>query len=287
MTLEQEEALSRAAELLEASEDYRVLRRLGERGNLIPPAEVKRGIILDTETTGLDPAVDEIVELALVPFTYTPDGRIYETGPAFSGLRQPSKPIPPEMTAIHGIDDEMVKGAAIDPAEVAGIIAEAAPIIAHHAEFDRPFVEKLFPEFEKRPWACSMSQIDWRAEGFDGQGLAYLGLASGFFYDKHEAEADCWAMLALLERSLPKSGKPALLQLLEKGRLATWRVFAENSPFQQKDNLKARGYRWNAERKVWFTDVEEFLGRQIYRKNVSGLPVKKITAFDRFSVRAG
>lgn len=291
--LTQEEALSRAAELLDASDDYRVLRRLGERPNLFPPAEVKKAVLIDTETTGLDPAFHEIIELSIVPFTYTPDGRIYEVGPIFNGIRQPSHPIPPEMTAIHGITDDMVAGAEIDPAEVAAVIEGAAPVIAHHAEFDRPFVEKLFPAFAERPWACSQSQIDWRPEGFDGTSLAYLAMANGFFYDRHEATADCLAAIHLLERTLPKSGCLAMQRLLEKGRVSTWRIVAAGSPFPKKDVLKARGYRWNAERKFWYADVDdwqtesEWLGREIYGRSNMGFPVTKITAFERFSVRVG
>ena len=38
--------------------------------------ETKTGILLDTETTGLDHAKDEIIELGMVKFDYTADGRI-------------------------------------------------------------------------------------------------------------------------------------------------------------------------------------------------------------------
>lgn len=288
-----EEALYRAAELLEASGDYRVLRRLGERLNLTPPADAKRAVFVDVETTGLDPLIHEIVEISLVPFTYTPDGRIYEVGPVFNGIRQPSHPIPPEMTAIHGITDAMVAGAEIDPVEVAAVIEGAAPVIAHHAEFDRPFVEKLFPAFAQRPWACSQSQIDWRGEGYDGSSLAYLSMACGFFYDRHQATADCLAAIHLLERTLPKSGKLAMLQLLERGRQSTWRILAAGSPFPMKDALKARGYRWNPEKKLWYADVadrqaeSEWLRKEIYKSGNIHFPVEKITAFERFSARAG
>ncbi|WP_018113012.1 exonuclease domain-containing protein [Caulobacter sp. UNC279MFTsu5.1] len=59
----------------------------------------------DVETTGLDWRQDEIIELAMVPFRYGVDGRIYEVGKAFHGFRQPTRPIPPEITALTGIDD--------------------------------------------------------------------------------------------------------------------------------------------------------------------------------------
>ena len=36
-------------------------------------------------------------------------------------------------------------------------------------------------------------------------------------------------------------------RLLEKARRPGWRIWAENSPFELKDELKARGYRWNGD----------------------------------------
>jgi len=42
------------------------------------------GIFLYLETTGLDPAKDEIIEPAMVLFTYGLDGRIYEIHPLYS-----------------------------------------------------------------------------------------------------------------------------------------------------------------------------------------------------------
>lgn len=68
----------RDAEALSRSADYRVLRRLVPRPTSLPAAgqEVRTGILLDTETTGLDHAKDEMIELGMVKFDYTPDGRI-------------------------------------------------------------------------------------------------------------------------------------------------------------------------------------------------------------------
>jgi DNA polymerase III epsilon subunit-like protein len=128
--------LESMAATLEQSGRYRVLRRLAPLARRTAPEGVRTrlGLFLDTETTGLDPARDEIIELAMVPFTYGLDGEIYDVGDPFEGLRQPSKRIPPEITQITGIDDAMVEGRTIDPQDVAAFAAPAALVIAHNAE---------------------------------------------------------------------------------------------------------------------------------------------------------
>ena len=71
------EALARE---LEASGYYKVQRRLRPR-RFVTPADgtaTRMGLFVDVETTGLDPQKDEIIELAMVPFTYGRDGRIFE-----------------------------------------------------------------------------------------------------------------------------------------------------------------------------------------------------------------
>ena len=60
-------------------------------------------VFLDTETTGADPGVDRVVQLALIKLH--PDGRIEE----YERLVNPGVPIPADATAIHGIEDSMVE----------------------------------------------------------------------------------------------------------------------------------------------------------------------------------
>ena len=68
----------------------------------------------------------------------------------------------------------MVAGKSINPAEVAAFATNSALVVAHNAGFDRRFLERLSDTFLALPWACSMTQIDWAAEGYEGTKLAYL-----------------------------------------------------------------------------------------------------------------
>ena len=291
-------ALEAAAAILEESQDYRVLRRLQPRAPVtgIPEQDTRLGLFVDVETTGLDPTKDEIIELAMVPFRYSLDGIIVDVGEPFDRLREPAVPIPPTITALTGIADTTVAGQRIDPAEVTQFALSAAIIVAHNAAFDRKFLERFCPSFSLKPWACSMSEIDWAAEGFEGTKLAYLAMGCGFFYDRHRAVNDCMAALEVLSRALPKSGVNALSQMLVRARRPTWRIWAEGSPFEFKDHLKSRGYRWNGEEngrpRAWYIDVADgqkemelaFLKNEIYQHDIN-LKAFRITAYERFSDR--
>jgi DNA polymerase-3 subunit epsilon len=290
--------LAAMAEALSRSTDYRVLRRLVPRPTSMPPSgqETKIGILLDTETTGLDHSTHEIIELGMVKFDYTPDGRIVGVRDTFSAFNEPSAPIPPEVTALTAITDGMVAGHRIDEAAVNAFVEGAVITIAHNSGFDRKFAERYWPAFEGVAWGCSATEIDWRGHGFAGAQLGYLLNGAGFFHQAHRAVDDCHALLEVLNFTLPTTGVPALAALLENARKPTVRIWAEQSPFELKDSLKRRGYRWNdgsdGRPKSWHIDVCEtaldeeltFLRTEIYLRHVEPR-LQTLTAFTRFSSR--
>jgi DNA polymerase-3 subunit epsilon len=287
------------AEALSRSGDYRVLRRLVPRGAYTPATvgqEVRTAILLDTETTGLDHARDEIIELGMVKFDYLQDGRIVGVRDVFSAFNEPSSPIPPEVVAITGITDEMVAGHKLEEAAVAAFVDGAVIAIAHNAGFDRKFAERYWRIFERMAWGCSMTEVDWRAHGFAGSQLGYLLNGAGLFHQAHRAVDDCHALLEILDFVLPTTGSPSLALLLDTARRKTVRIWAEQSPFELKDSLKRRGYRWSegadGRPKSWYVDVCEsavddelaFLKAEIYLRDVEPR-LQTLTAFTRFSCR--
>ena len=115
-----DEQLEALASRLEESGDYRVLRRPTERDLFCADdgSQKRIGVLLDVETTGLDPTRDEIIELAMLKFEYGPEGTIFRVLDQFSRLRDPTIPIPIEITKLTGITPEMVAGKMITPEEV-------------------------------------------------------------------------------------------------------------------------------------------------------------------------
>ncbi|WP_198369042.1 DNA polymerase III subunit epsilon [Roseomonas rosulenta] len=121
-----------------------------------------RQIILDTETTGLDPLQgDRVIEVAAVELV-----NLLPTGAVFHRLVDPQRDIPAEATRIHGFTNGDLAG----KPRFADIIAELvsflgdAPIIAHNAPFDFGFLDA---EFRR----CGVQPLD-RGRMIDSLALA-------------------------------------------------------------------------------------------------------------------
>ena len=286
------------AATLDADDNYRVLRRLQDRPtyNDDDGSEKILGIYLDVECTGLDYTKDSIIELGMIRFEFSREGKIFRILETFGEYEDPGIPIPENITALTGITDEMVSGKHIDDEAVSKFIAEAGIVIAHNASFDRKFMEKRFPVFEEKSWGCSQREVPWREEDIESAKLEYIAYRSGFFYEGHRADIDCLAGIEILSHPLPKSQKLPLTLLLENARKTTYVVWAVGSPFESKDRLKERGYRWNGGEdgrpKSWYKEVDqvdqaaevEFLKAEIYQRAVEP-KIDKVTAFERYSGR--
>lgn len=110
-----------------------------------------REIVLDTETTGLDPyAGHRIVEIAcLEVFSHVP------TGETFRRYINPKRDMPEEAERIHGLSSEFLSDKPLF-AEVAQEFLDfigADPLVIHNAQFDLKF---LNAELD----ACKLPKID-------------------------------------------------------------------------------------------------------------------------------
>lgn len=280
---------------LEMTGRYRVLQKLDPRpvAAMPKPGFPLRGVIIDTETTGLSFRKNEVIEIGAVAFSFDAFGAIGDVIDVYGGLQQPSEAIPAEITRITGITDEMVAGQVIDWARLEALVADAELIVAHNAAFDRPFCEALSAAFADKAWACSVSEIDWSGRGFEGSKLGYLVGQAGLFHEGHRAVDDCFALLEVLDRKVRGETNSPFAELYTASKQSRVRIFAENSPYDSKDQLKARGYRWSdgsdGRPKAWWTEVAEpmleeellWLRGEIYRYEATPL-TRRLTAADRF-----
>ena len=164
-------------------------------------------IILDTETTGLDPAKARIVEIGAVPLKR---GRLDETA-ALRRLVNPGVAIPVEATRIHAIDDSTVasapKFAAVWPG--LSVAISDAVLIGHTFGFDLAVLKR---ECERADLAwASPRTLDTRllaqvAEpNLGGYTLDHLASWLGLVVDKrHSALADAIITGKIFLALLPK-----------------------------------------------------------------------------------
>jgi DNA polymerase III subunit epsilon len=152
---------------LESTGDYKVLRKYTKPDfyHLEDGSEKLKGIFLDVETTGLSHEIDKIIEIALVPFEFSKDGRIFKILDGYSDLEDPKSPLAQKIISLTGLTDEMLSGKSFDDDAIKSLAESSKLIIAHNADFDRKFVERRFPFFESIAWACSAYQVPWEEEG--------------------------------------------------------------------------------------------------------------------------
>ena len=235
-----------AINLIQKSGEYKILKRLpviSSVNDALP--EILLGIIVDVETTGLDPFADDVIELGLIKFQFDREGRIGKVINKYQSFNEPKIPIPDLITELTGIKTEDVKGKRVSVTELKEFIKDVSLVIAHNAAFDRPFCEALLPDFSELPWACSATEIPWRAELIGGNKLEYIAYSFDVFFDAHRALDDCNALLNILSFTLPRSNKLAMSVLLDNARRTEIRIVIENAPYECRTTLKQLGYKWN------------------------------------------
>jgi DNA polymerase-3 subunit epsilon len=289
------------AEQLRQSGQYRIINKYykPEGYNTDSSTDKKLiGVFLDTETTGLSCVTDRIIELGMVKFEYTEDGRIFRLLDEFNRYQDPGMPIPEAITKLTGITDDMVKGHQINVEEVDSYLKDVDIIIAHNAQFDRAFFEIIFPTITPKPWGCSMYDIDWKNEGISSHKLEYIAYKYNFFFEGHRAITDCLAGVHILSQESLISKQPVLKQLLESALAIRFRLWATNAPYESKDLLKMRGYRWsmnqNDKQRAWFIELMEdqieeeinYLRSEIYGSSIN-IPIEVFDAYSRFSNHYG
>ncbi len=161
-----------------------------------------REIVLDTETTGLNPgAGHRIVEIGCVELLHRlPSGR------QFRKYLNPERDMPEEARAIHGLTDEFLAGQPLFEAivdEFLEFIGDA-PLVIHNAQFDLKFLNAELSRIG-RPGIEPARTIDTVAmarQRFPGASASLDALCRRFEIDNtsrdlHGALLDCQLLAAV------------------------------------------------------------------------------------------
>jgi DNA polymerase-3 subunit epsilon len=252
--------------------------------------QIRIGVAMDVETTGLDKSRDKVIELGMRKFVFDRlTGDILAADQTFSALQDPGEPLSEEVKKVTGLSDADLAGQAIDWAAAEKFLADAHLLVAHNAGFDRPFLDRSLPLSAAKVWGCSLKQIDWNAKGYSTHKLDILAIYHGFFTDSHRALNDASALVHLLSKKDETAGAPYLLELLTNAKRPTARVIAARSPFDSKDHLRSRRYIWDALNKFWhktiYKDEQEaelkWLEANVYNGAFLG-SVQDIAVIDNF-----
>ncbi|NCM98183.1 MAG: DNA polymerase III subunit epsilon [Rhodobacterales bacterium] len=153
-----------------------------------------REIVLDTETTGLEPAEGHrIVEIgALELFNHMPTGR------TFQRYLNPQRPMPKEAFEVHGLSDDFLRGQPLFSAiarDLLDFIGEATLVI-HNAAFDMKFLnaELKAAGLPPLPFARALDTVVMARQKFPGSPASLDALCRRFGVntarDKHGALLD-------------------------------------------------------------------------------------------------
>jgi DNA polymerase III subunit epsilon len=155
--------------------------------------------ILDVETTGGNPKTEKITELAI----FIHDGtRIIDE---FSTLVNPEKKIPPFITGITGINNEMVARAPkfYEIAKKVIDLTKDTYFVAHNAGFDYGFICEEYRQLGylfKREKLCTVKISRKLIPGLSSYSLGNLCAAVNIpIENRHRAKGDALATVRLFE----------------------------------------------------------------------------------------
>ena len=220
--------------------------------------------IIDIETTGGSSKSHKIIEVAIVNF----DGnKVVDT---YSTLINPQRYIPPFITSLTGISNEMVESSPTFE-EVADTILEKTKeniFVAHNVNFDYSFIKKEFNELEKkfdRKKLCTVRLAKKIVPGFRSYGLGTLTRELGItIQDRHRALGDAEATARVLELLIEKDANDFIGHSLKRNsREATLPPNLSKTTF---DNLPEKAgvyYFHNGKEKVVYVGKAENIKSRI------------------------
>ncbi|MEO1001595.1 MAG: 3'-5' exonuclease [Cyanobacteria bacterium J06638_7] len=194
-------------------------------------------LILDTETTGLDPARGRCIEVGAILFAVAERALLGQVSFLLPVEANPAEHINAIPAAVSRLPQPWQAGLQCFRA----MLEAAEAVLAHNAAFDRQWfgVDPLPPV--RQPWICSMDDIRWPAELHlrATPSVRDLALAHGVpVWAAHRALTDCIYLAQVLERCRDLEG-------LLRGALEPRHLYRARLAYAERHKAREAGFRWN------------------------------------------
>ncbi len=204
---------------------------------------MKRALLLDLETTGIDPKVDRVVEIGMVLYSL----EFHTILRCMSAVVDAG--IGNAAVAVNGIPATALVGG-LSEADAFGYVQEwmacADVVLAHNAAFDLSFLPEALRT--TLPVVCTMSDVQW-PRSCSSKGLTAIALAHGLgISHAHRALTDCLTIARLLERAHELGAD--IQAMLARAMVPKSRFVALVS-YDNRGEAKSAGFQWDPLRKVW------------------------------------
>lgn len=201
---------------------------------LVAPATL---LILDTETTGLEPTSAQCIEVGAVLFHVPQRAVLSQVSFLLPAQTNPAEAVNGIAAAVTRLPQPWQAGLQ----HFEALLAAADAVLAHNAAFDAQwFGRDPLPPIHK-PWICSMDDIRWPAERQlrAAPSVRDLALAYGVpVWAAHRALTDCTYLVQVFERC---TNLEELLVTALEPRL----LFRANLSYAERHRAKEAGFRWN------------------------------------------
>jgi DNA polymerase-3 subunit epsilon len=163
--------------------------------------ELMREIVLDTETTGLDPREGHrIVEIACIELVHH-----VPTGRRFHRYINPQRDMPEDALAVHGLTAEFLAEQPLFPGILDELLAfiGSDPLVIHNAEFDLAFLNAELARVGREPITSRfIDTLGLARQRFPGSPASLDALCRRFAIDlsdrvEHGAQIDCGLLAAV------------------------------------------------------------------------------------------
>jgi DNA polymerase-3 subunit epsilon len=225
--------------------------------------ELELLLLLDTETTTLEPSTGKCIEVGTVRYSLKNRCVVDQQSHLIRVGNNPAENINRIPAAVL-----MRYGAS---AAEAWACAEASSsgcdaVLAHNADFDRKWVNPSCKDLLALPWIDTCWGIDWPMQTRPAQGLIALALEHGLgVVNPHRALSDCLLIARLLTRCAELRFDVEAMLARGLRQTATFQAIV---PFEERNLAKDAGFRWDTGTKQWL--------RKMAIEDVKALPFRVV-----------